>query len=246
MIHQYGRESNVLIMEGATPAQVDKALEKWGMAMGPFRMGDLAGLDVGWYIRKRHYTEHPDTPRAAVADRICELGRYGQKTGKGWYLYKPGDRTAYPDPEVEKIIVEESEKAGIKRRKLSDEEIVERLVFALVNEGARILEEGIALRASDVDMVYLNGYGFPLHRGGPMCYADTVGLFNVTASMRRFAKNPLTDPKFWQPAALIGQLVADGGSFASLDAQGPLTATKGGKARPAKAAKTKSRSKLAA
>jgi 3-hydroxyacyl-CoA dehydrogenase len=234
MIHQYGRESQVLIMEGAAPQQVDKAIEKWGMAMGPFRMGDLAGLDVGWYIRKRHYAEHPEQPRAVVADKVCELGRYGQKTGKGWYSYKPGDRTAYPDPEVEKIIGDARAAAGITPRKISDEEIVERLVFALVNEGARILEEGIALRASDIDMVYLNGYGFPLHRGGPMCYADTVGLFSVETAMRRFAKNPLTDQAFWQPAALIQALVAGGGSFASLDAQGPLAATKSGK--PAKAA----------
>jgi 3-hydroxyacyl-CoA dehydrogenase len=252
MIHQYGRESQVLIMEGASPQQVDKAIEKWGMAMGPFRMGDLAGLDVGWYIRKRHYAEHPGLPRAVVADRICELGRYGQKTGKGWYSYKPGDRTAYPDPEVEKIITDARAAAGITPRKLSDAEIVERLVFALANEGARILEEGIALRASDVDMVYLNGYGFPLHRGGPMCYADTVGLFTVARTMRQFAQNRLTDRAFWQPAALIERLAATGGSFASLDAEGPLAATKLAKkpvvkaakapakpAKPAKAAKPK-------
>ena len=218
MIHEYGRESQVLMMEGALPQQVDKALEKWGMAMGPFRMGDLAGLDVGWYIRKRHYAEDPKAPRAAVADKVCELGRYGQKTGKGWYSYKPGDRTAYPDPEVEKIILEASAAAGIARRKISDEEIVERLVFALVNEGARILEEGIALRASDIDMVYLNGYGFPLHRGGPMHYADQVGLYNVARSMRRFAANKLSDPKFWKPAKLVEKLAAEGSTFAAIDA----------------------------
>jgi 3-hydroxyacyl-CoA dehydrogenase len=246
MIHQYGRESQALMMEGASPQQVDKAIEKFGFAMGPFRMGDLAGLDVGWYIRKRHYAEHPDLPRAVVADKVCELGRYGQKTGKGWYSYKPGDRTAYPDPEVEKIIEEARKAAGIAPRKIPDAEIVERLVFALVNEGARILEEGIALRASDVDMVYLNGYGFPIHRGGPMCYADGVGLFSVEAAMRRFARNPHTDQKFWQPAALIRSLAASGGSFASLDAQGPLAATKLAKpkvAKPAKPAKSKSKSK---
>jgi 3-hydroxyacyl-CoA dehydrogenase len=243
MIHQYGRESQALMMEGASPQQVDKAIEKWGMAMGPFRMGDLAGLDVGWYIRKRHYAEHPEQPRAVVADRICELGRYGQKTGKGWYAYKPGDRTAHPDPEVEKIIEEERKAAGITPRKLTDEEIVERLVFALVNEGARILEEGIALRASDIDMVYLNGYGFPVHRGGPMHYADQVGLFNVAAAMRRFARNPLTDGAFWKPAALIERLVAQGGSFAALDAEGPLAATRGAKARTKATTKTKSKTK---
>ena len=248
MIHVYGRESQVLMMEGALPAQVDKAIEKWGMAMGPFRMGDLAGLDVGWYIRKRHYAEHPEQPRAVVADRICELGRYGQKTGKGWYLYKPGDRTAYPDAEVEKIILEESQKAGIQRRKITDEEIVERLVYALVNEGARILEEGIALRASDIDMVYLNGYGFPLHRGGPMLHADLQGLYNVARSMRRFARNPLADATFWQPARLIETLAAEGRSFASLDAEGPLAAiklAKAGKPAPKKVAKPRKPAKSA-
>jgi len=218
MIHPYGRESQVLILEGALPQQVDKAMEKWGMAMGPFRMGDLAGLDVGWYIRKRHYAEHPDMPRAMVADRICELGRFGQKTGKGWYSYKPGDRTAYPDAEVEQIIVEARKAAGIAPRKISDTEIVERLVFALVNEGARILEEGIALRASDVDMVYLNGYGFPLHRGGPMLYADTVGLYHVVRRCEQFAQDPHTDRAFWQPARLLARLAAEGESFAAFDA----------------------------
>ncbi|HUR41791.1 MAG TPA: 3-hydroxyacyl-CoA dehydrogenase NAD-binding domain-containing protein [Verrucomicrobiae bacterium] len=229
MIHQYGRESQVLMMEGASPQQVDKAVEKLGFAMGPFRMGDLAGLDVGWYIRKRHYAEHPKQPRAAVADRVCELGRYGQKTGKGWYEYKPGDRTAYPDAEVEKIIVEEREKAGIKPRKISDEEIVERLVYALVNEGARILEEGIALRASDIDMVYLNGYGFPLHRGGPMHYADAQGLFNVARRMRDFSRNPHSDQKFWKPAKLVEKLAAEGSSFAGWDASRSSKSKKKGK-----------------
>jgi 3-hydroxyacyl-CoA dehydrogenase len=218
MIHQYGRESQVLIMEGALPQQVDKAMEKWGMAMGPFRMGDLAGLDVGWYIRKRHYSEHPEMPRAVVADRVCELGRFGQKTGKGWYAYKPGDRTAYPDPEVESIIVEARKAAGITPRKIADAEIVERLVFALANEGARILEEGIALRASDIDMVYLNGYGFPLHRGGPMLYADTVGLYHVARRCEQFAADPHTDRAFWKPAKLLAKLAAAGSSFAAYDA----------------------------
>jgi 3-hydroxyacyl-CoA dehydrogenase len=220
MIHQYGRESQVLIMEGALPQQVDKAMEKWGMAMGPFRMGDLAGLDVGWYIRKRHYAEHPEMPRAVVADAVCELGRFGQKTGKGWYAYKPGDRTAYPDPEVENLIVEARKAAGIAPRKISDAEIVERLAFALANEGARILEEGIALRASDIDMVYLNGYGFPLHRGGPMLYADTVGLYHVARRCEQFAQDPHTDRAFWRPAKLLAKLAAAGSSFAAHDAKG--------------------------
>ncbi|HZP13896.1 MAG TPA: 3-hydroxyacyl-CoA dehydrogenase NAD-binding domain-containing protein [Nevskiaceae bacterium] len=237
MIHQYGRESQVLIMEGALPHQVDRAMEKWGMAMGPFRMGDLAGLDVGWYIRKRHYAEHPKGPRAVIADRVCELGRYGQKTGKGWYQYKPGDRTAYPDPEVEKIILEEAQKAGVTRRKISNEEIVERLIYALVNEGARILEEGIAMRASDIDMVYLNGYGFPVVRGGPMLYADNVGLYNVARRMREFSNNPLTDRKFWQPAKLIERLAAEGSSFGAFDA------AKASKGKPKSSAKSKPKAK---
>ena len=213
MIHQYGAQAQSLLAEGALPQQIDQAAEKWGMAMGPLRMADLAGNDVGWYIRKRHYAEHPDMPRAVIADRVCELGRFGQKTGKGWYAYKPGDRTAYPDAEVDKLIEDHSREAGITRRKISDEEIVERLIYALVNEGARILEEGIALRASDIDMVYLNGYGFPLHRGGPMLYADTVGLDKVARRMQEFAANPLADAKFWQSAPLLKKLVAGGKTF---------------------------------
>jgi 3-hydroxyacyl-CoA dehydrogenase len=213
MINRYSAQALALLDEGALPQQVDAALEKWGMAMGPFRMSDLAGNDVGWYIRKRHYAEHPQMRREAVADRLCESGRYGQKTGKGWYLYRPGDRTAHPDPEVEKLILDHSKEAGIARRPVSDEEIVERCVFALVNEGARILEEGIALRASDIDMIYLNGYGFPLFRGGPMLYADTVGLPKVARSMQRFAENRQANPEFWQPASLLAKLAAEGKTF---------------------------------
>jgi 3-hydroxyacyl-CoA dehydrogenase len=213
MINKYSAEAHALLMEGALPAQVDGALEKWGMAMGPFRMGDLAGNDVGWLIRKRHYVEHPDWPQQTIADRLCELGRYGQKTGKGWYAYKPGDRKAYPDAEVEKLVVDASAEAGVTRRKISDAEIIERLVYALVNEGARLLEEGIALRASDIDMVYLNGYGFPLHRGGPMLYADEQGLWNVARRMRAFAGGAFSEPGFWEPAPLLARLAADDKKF---------------------------------
>ncbi|MEN8665592.1 MAG: 3-hydroxyacyl-CoA dehydrogenase NAD-binding domain-containing protein [Polycyclovorans sp.] len=213
MIGKYSAEALRLLDEGALPQQVDKAVEKWGMAMGPFRMSDLAGNDVSWLIRKRHYAEHPDLPRAVIADRVCEAGRYGQKTGKGWYAYKPGDRAAYPDPEVEKIIVDARKEAGIAPRKIDDAEIVERLIYALVNEGARIVEEGIALRASDIDMVYLNGYGFPLHRGGPMLYADMVGLYGVARRMRAFATQPGADAKFWEPAPLLVRLAAEGKTF---------------------------------
>jgi 3-hydroxyacyl-CoA dehydrogenase len=213
MIEQYSRQGGFLLEEGATPEQVDKAIEKFGFAMGPFRMGDLAGNDIGWYIRKRRYVEQPEMIYSKTADVLCEMGRYGQKTGAGWYDYKPGKRDAIPSKEVVAMIEKVRAEKGITPRKISDQEIVQRLVYALVNEGAKILEEGIALRASDIDMVYLTGYGFPAFRGGPMCYADTQGLFNVVASMKRFAKNPLDDAKFWEPAPLLAKLAAEGKTF---------------------------------
>ncbi|MEN9545260.1 MAG: 3-hydroxyacyl-CoA dehydrogenase, partial [Pseudomonadota bacterium] len=174
MIEQYSRQAGFLLEEGCTPAQVDKAVEKFGFAMGPFRMGDLAGNDIGWAIRKRRHVEQPDLRYSKTADLLCELGRFGQKTGAGWYDYVPGKRDAIPSEVVVKMIEEHRQALGIAPRKISDEEIVHRLVYSLVNEGAKIVEEGIASRASDLDIVYLTGYGFPLHRGGPMCYADTV------------------------------------------------------------------------
>ncbi len=213
MIEQYGRQGGFLLDEGCTPAQVDKAMEKFGMAMGPFRMGDLAGNDIGWAIRKRRYTEKPDMKYSKTADLLCEKGRFGQKTGAGWYDYVPGKRDAIPNAEVVKMIEDHRAAQGITPRKISDEEIVQRLVYALVNEAAHILEEGIASRASDIDMVYLMGYGFPIYRGGPMLYADQVGLFNVVQSMKRFAQNPLDDAKFWQPAPLLARLAAEGKTF---------------------------------
>ena len=148
-----------------------------------------------------------------TADLLCELGRFGQKTGAGWYDYKEGKRDAIPSKLVEDMVVEHRKTLGIEPRKISDEEIVQRLVFALVNEGARIVEEGIAARASDVDMVYITGYGFPIHRGGPMNYADQVGLFNVVQAMKRFQKNPRDDAKFWEPAPLLAKLAAEGKTF---------------------------------
>ena len=213
MIEQYSRQAGFLLEEGCTPEQVDKAAEKFGFAMGPFRMGDLAGNDVGWYIRKRRYVEKPNLRYSKTADLLCEQGRFGQKTGAGWYDYEPGKRKAIPSKLVVEMIDAHRKALGITPRKISDEEIVQRLVFSLVNEAARLLEEGIAQRASDIDMVYLTGYGFPLWRGGPMCYADTVGLFNVERAMKRFARNPLDDGEFWQPAPLLAQLVAQGKSF---------------------------------
>ncbi len=213
MIEQYSRQAGFLLDEGCTPAQVDKAIEKFGFAMGPFRMGDLAGNDIGWAIRKRRATEHPDMKYSKTADLLCEKGRFGQKTGAGWYDYVPGKRDAIPNAEVVKMIEDHRASLGITPRKISDDEIVQRLVYSLVNEAARLLEEGIAARASDIDMVYLTGYGFPIHRGGPMHYADESGLFNVVQRMKRFAQNPLDDAKFWEPAPLLARLVAEGKTF---------------------------------
>jgi 3-hydroxyacyl-CoA dehydrogenase len=213
MIEQYSRQAGFLLDEGCTPAQVDKAVEKFGFAMGPFRMGDLAGNDIGWAIRKRRYQEKPNMRYSKSADLLCELGRYGQKTNAGWYDYVPGKRDAIPSPVVIDMLEKHRTSLGIQPRKISDDEIVHRLVFSLVNEGAKIVDEGIALRASDIDMVYLTGYGFPLYRGGPMCYADQVGLFNVAAAMKRFAANPNDDAEFWKPAPLLARLAAEGKSF---------------------------------
>ena len=213
MLDKYARQAQFLLEEGALPAQVDRAMESFGMAMGPFRMSDLAGGDVSWYIRKRRYAEQPDRKRQIIPDRLCELGRFGQKTSAGWYRYEPGKRDAIADPIVDELIVSCSREAGIVRREISDEEIVQRCVFALVNEGALILEEGIAQRASDIDLVYLAGYGFPPFRGGPMFHADTVGLFNVLRAMERFARNPHADPGFWKPAPLLQRLAAAGKTF---------------------------------
>ena len=176
-------------------------------------MGDLAGNDIGWAIRKRRYVEKPGMRYSKTADLLCEMGRYGQKTGAGWYDYVPGKRDAIPSAVVDQMIADHRQALGIAPRKISDDEIVHRLVYALVNEGAKIVEEGIASRASDIDMVYLTGYGFPLHRGGPMCYADTVGLFNVVQTMKKFAANPHDDASFWQPAPLLARLAAEGKSF---------------------------------
>ncbi len=213
MIEQYGRQSGFLLEEGCTPQQVDKAIEKFGFAMGPFRMGDLAGNDIGWAIRKRRYVEKPNMKYSKTADLLCEMGRFGQKVGKGWYDYQAGKRDAIPNKEVEDMVVKHRATIGMTPRKISDEEIVQRLVFSLVNEAAHILEDGIASKASDIDMVYITGYGFPIYRGGPMLYADQVGLFNVVQAMHRFAANPHDDAEFWKPAPLLAKLAAEGKTF---------------------------------
>jgi 3-hydroxyacyl-CoA dehydrogenase len=213
MIEQYSRQAGFLLEEGCTPQQVDKAIEKFGFAMGPFRMGDLAGNDIGWAIRKRRYVEKPHLRYSKTADLLCEMGRYGQKTGAGWYDYQAGKRDAIASAVVEQMVAQHRQALGITARAISDEEIVHRLAYSLVNEAAHILEEGIASKASDIDMVYLTGYGFPLWRGGPLCYADQQGLFNVVQSMKRFAANPHDDAAFWQPAPLLARLAAEGRSF---------------------------------
>jgi 3-hydroxyacyl-CoA dehydrogenase len=217
MMIAYFRQMELLLDVGALPRQIDEALQKFGFAMGPFRVSDLAGNDVLWYIRKRLYVEYPDRVFSKTPDRVCELGRFGQKTGAGWYDYKPGERTPSPSELVEKIVLEESAKLGITRRKISDEEIVQRALYSLINEAARILEEGIALRASDIDVVYLTGYGFPDFRGGPLFYADTVGLPNILRTMREFAKG--YQPDAWQPAPLLEQLAEEGKTFSSWASQ---------------------------
>ena len=211
MLRFYIRQANALVEEGATPSQVDAAMEKFGMAMGPFRVGDLAGNDIGWAVRKRRRVERPNFIYSAIGDRICERGRFGQKTGKGWYRYEPGNRKPIPDPEVDEIIEKYRAEIGIKPRRISDEEIIERCVYALANEGANILEDGTALRASDIDMVYLTGYGFPRYRGGPMFYADSVGLDKVLQSIEKFQKG--YQGAVWKPAPLLVKLAKQARRF---------------------------------
>ncbi|HTT12646.1 MAG TPA: 3-hydroxyacyl-CoA dehydrogenase NAD-binding domain-containing protein [Burkholderiaceae bacterium] len=213
MVEQYGRQSLLLLDEGASPQQIDGALQRFGLAMGPFAMGDLAGLDIGYAIRKRRRIERPKMHYPVIADRVVEAGRLGQKTGKGWYRYEPGSRAPNVDPEVEAMIDAYRMEMGITPRQISDDEIVDRCIYALVNEGARILEEGIALRASDIDIVYLTGYGFPRARGGPMFHAETVGLDKVVARMEEFARNPKAAPDFWQPAKLLAERARTGKRF---------------------------------
>lgn len=214
MYAHYQREAQYLVEEGASVQQVDAALQEFGMALGPLATGDLSGLDVGWRIRKEYKHLDPPGLRPLLADRLCELGRFGQKTGAGWYRYEAGNRSPIPDPEVDRIVAERVEESGVRRRDISDPEIVERTVYALVNEGAKILEDGIALRAGDIDIVYVNGYGFPAHRGGPMWYADTIGLRQVYERVSRFAEEhgPL-----WAPAPLLKTLAAEGRTFADFD-----------------------------
>ena len=205
MLHQRGQQAEKLILEGALPHQVDKVLTDFGFPMGPFAMGDLAGLDVGWRIRKGRGTKSP------VADRICELGRFGQKTGSGYFKYEKGARTPIPDPDVEKIIVEVATEQGITRRHITDEEILQRLLYPMVNEGAKILDEKIAIRASDIDVIWVYGYGWPVYRGGPMFWADQIGLRALRDTMLNFQK--ASGDAFWTPAPLLNRLADEGKGF---------------------------------
>ena len=208
----YAREAEFLLEEGGTPEQIDGALQRFGLAMGRFATSDLAGLDISWASRKRAAPTRPKHLRySAVADRLCEMGRFGQKTGAGFYRYEQGSRTPVPDPAVTEVIEACAREAGITRRRLSDEEIVERTIYALVNEGAKVLEAGIAQRASDIDLIYVNGYGFPSWRGGPMFYADTVGLDKVYARVAEFHR---LLGELWTPAPLLERLAKSGKTFA--------------------------------
>ncbi|WP_166366477.1 3-hydroxyacyl-CoA dehydrogenase NAD-binding domain-containing protein [Pseudomonas akapageensis] len=212
MIFQYGREAEFLLEEGGTPEQVDAALRKFGMAMGPNAMRDLSGLDIGWSIRKRQRETLPGGyPLPTVLDKLCEAGLFGQKSGRGFYQYAPGSRQPQPNPEVLPLLEAASREKGIERRVLSDDYIVERCIFALINEGAKILEEGIAQRSGDVDVIYLNGYGFPAWRGGPMFYADSLGLDKVLARVQEFHER---FGAWWKPAPLLEKLAAEGRRFA--------------------------------
>jgi len=221
MFGPYRREAQFLIEEGARIEAVDQALSEFGMAMGPLATGDLAGLDVGWRIRQEYrHLEVPGIRQPFVEDRLCEVRRYGQKTGAGWYKYDD-QRRAAPDPAVGELIRKWVEEAGIVQRQISAAEITDRCLYALVNEGARILEEGYALRASDIDIIYINGYGFPAHRGGPMWYADTIGPKRVYERISEFHRQ---HGEIWQPAPLLKQLAEEGKNFAEYGSEQSATA----------------------
>jgi 3-hydroxyacyl-CoA dehydrogenase len=211
----YKQAADYIMEDGASPYEIDAAVREFGYPMGPFQVTDLAGGDIGWATRKRRAaTRDPKARYVEVADRVCERGWFGQKTGRGFYLYPEGARVGHPDPEVLAIVEAERKKKGITLRQFTADEIVRRYMAAMVNEGAKVVDEGIALRPLDVDVTFLNGYGFPRHRGGPMKYADTVGLPTILEDIRRFEKE---DPVFWKAAALLEKLVAQSKNFASLN-----------------------------
>ena len=214
MLAGYLREASFLLEEGAMPQQVDKVIYDFGLPMGPFQMGDLAGLDIGWRIRKRQAATRPKEERySAIGDKLCEQGRLGQKTNAGFYKYEVGNRTPQPDPDVEALIVAESKAKGIARRVISEQEILERCIYPLINEGARILEDGIALRSGDIDVIFIYGFGFPVYRGGPMFYADSVGIDTVYSRILEFQKQ---HGKLWAPAPLLERLAREGKAFSQV------------------------------
>ena len=218
MLQHYGREAQLCLIEGATPDAIDTAMQQWGMAMGPMRVFDLAGLDVGYKARQGLALEERGDPKAyRVADALVEMGRLGQKSGAGFYTYDAGSRDYTVDPLVEELIVKEAAALNVERREIGADEIVDRLIYALINEGMRIVEEGIAQRPSDIDVVYVYGYGFPAYRGGPMHYADTVGLQNVLARICEFRER--LGAENWSPAPLLEKLVRDDLSLAQWSAQ---------------------------
>jgi 3-hydroxyacyl-CoA dehydrogenase len=215
MLRGYARQSQLLLLEGASPAQIDGAMERWGMAMGPIAVGDLAGLDIGYRSRRDQGIESRSMKESALADTLVEMERLGQKSGAGYYRYDPETRRREPDPEVDALIEQLAAQWQVPRRDIADEEIVDRLQLALINEGARILEEGIAARPSDIDIVYLNGYGYPAWRGGPMFYADTLGLPTVVEKLQ--ALQASTGDDSWAPAPLLLRLRDEGSTLASLN-----------------------------
>jgi 3-hydroxyacyl-CoA dehydrogenase len=215
MLRARSLETEQLLLEGASPQQVDAAITGFGFPMGPFAMGDLAGLDIGWRIRKA-MGGYADGGRAEIADALCEMGRFGQKTGRGFYIYEKGARAGIPDPEVEALIVEAAAKNGIKRREIGEEEIVERLVYPMISEGAKILDEGIAQRPGDVDVVWVYGYGFPVWRGGPMFYADQLGLGHIRDRLAYYAER--SGNRALEPAPLLEKLANEEKTFGSFAA----------------------------
>jgi len=214
LFRNYTREAHFLVEDGALPHEVDAALTRFGYAMGIFAVHDLAGNDVGYQTRKAQMATRPTDRRwNDLIMKLCDQGRLGQKTGAGWYRYEAGNRTPLRDAALESYIVDESVRMGITRRSISEEEIIKRCVYGMINEGARLLEQGIALRSSDIDIVYITGYGFPRHHGGPMYYADRIGLAEVYADIKRLHQQY---GYWWQPAPLIERLVREGKRFSDL------------------------------
>ncbi len=219
MIAYYMREAYLLLEEGASVPQVDRALVDFGMPVGPFAMQDIAGIDVGARIRQYLRSigkERAEGPQSVVPDWLFDMGRYGQKTGAGWYRYEAGSRTPIPDAMIDDLAARAAATRGIQRRAIADDEIIARIMTALANEGANILAEGYATRPGDVDVIYVYGFGFPRHRGGPMFYADTVGLDTVLARVLRYQKD---FGDYWQPAPLLARLAASGGNFYTWSAE---------------------------